>query len=131
MKKIVGLCLVVLLSSVSVSAFARGGKRGDRCQDTSKRCERIAEELKLNDMQAADFNKIDDEFAAKMKTERDAVKANRDQHRTKMLAMRDDKNAEVKKILTDEQYKQYLDKQQCRDKQHSRHAKGGKGGKRN
>lgn len=130
MKKIVGLCLVVLLSSVSVSAFARGGKGGDKCQDASKRCERIAEELKLNDKQAADFNKINDEFAAKMKTERDVAKANRDQQRAKMLAMRDDKNAEVKKILTDEQYKQYLDKQQCRDKQHSRHGKNGKGGRR-
>lgn len=121
MKKIIGLCLVVLLSSVSV--FARDGKRSDKRQDPSKRSERMVEQLKLDEKQAAEFRKINTEFAEKMKIERTEMDKSREQQRSKMLSMRDEKNAQLKKVLTDEQYKQYVDNQQSREKRHGKQGK--------
>ena len=97
MKKVIGLCLVVLLSSTSV--FARENRRMDkRKMDPSARCEKMIADLKLHE----------------------AMKAEREKQREKMLAMREDKNAQMKKILTEEQYKQYLEKQQPKGNKHGR-----------
>ena len=89
MKKVIGLCLVVLLSSTSV--FARENRR-----------------------------KLQKEYMEKAQKEREAMKAEREKQREKMLAMREDKNAQMKKILTEEQYKQYLEKQQPKGNKHVR-----------
>lgn len=142
MKKVVGLCMVILLSSVSLSA--REHRRADRTEkdrDPSKRIECIATELKLDEKQKAEFQKINEKYAAEAKAERekmqaerekqrDAMKAEREKQREKMLAVREQRNAEVQKILSDEQYQQYLEKQKSRgDKekmkgQKSHHRKG-------
>lgn len=51
MKKVIGLCLVVLLSSTSV--FARENRRMDkRKMDPSARCEKMIADLKLDEKQA-------------------------------------------------------------------------------
>lgn len=48
MKKVIGLCLVVLLSSTSV--FARENRRMDkRKMDPSARCEKMIADLKLDE----------------------------------------------------------------------------------
>ena len=96
MKKVIGLCLVLLISSVSV--FAQDGKRGaKKGGDPAQRCEKMIADLKLDEKQAADFRKVEAEFRDKMK-------------------------AEMKKILTEDQYKQYLEKQrpQSPRKRHGR-----------
>ena len=50
MKKVIGLCLVVLLSSTSV--FARENRRMDkRKMDPSARCEKMIADLKLDEKQ--------------------------------------------------------------------------------
>ena len=104
MKKVIGLCLVVLLSSTSV--FARENRRMDkRKMDPSARCEKMIADLK---------------YMEKAQKEREAMKAEREKQREKMLAMREDKNAQMKKILTEEQYKQYLEKQQPKGNKHGR-----------
>ena len=111
MKKVIGLCLVVLLSSTSV--FARENRRMDkRKMDPSARCEKMIADLKLDEKQAVEFRKL--------QKEREAMKAEREKQREKMLAMREDKNAQMKKILTEEQYKQYLEKQQPKGNKHGR-----------
>jgi len=123
MKKVLGLCLVILLSSVSL--FARDNRRIDKDRDPSKRIERIASELKLDEKQKTEFQKINEKYATQAKAEREkmqadrdkqreAMKAERDKQREKMLAVREQQNAEVKKILSDEQYQQYLEKQKLR-----------------
>lgn len=135
MKKILGLCLVILLSSVSVFAQDNKKRSENRGKDFSQRFEKMASELKLSDEQKTAMLKINEDYAQKMKAEREKMrgerekvkaerekmKVEREKNRTanevkreKMLAMREQKNAEVKKILTEEQYKQYLDKQQTR-----------------
>ena len=107
MKKVIGLCLVVLLSSTSV--FARENRRMDkRKMDPSARCEKMIADLKLDEKQAVEFRKLQKEYMEKAQKEREAMKAEREKQREKMLAMREDKNAQMKKILTEEQYKEYL-----------------------
>lgn len=109
MKKVIGLCLVIVLSSVSV--FARDGKRMDkRNDDSSKRYERMVESLKLDEKQAVEFRKINQEFADKMKVEREKAKVVRDKKRAEMTAMRTERDAQLKKVLTEEQYKLYQEK---------------------
>ena len=69
MKKVIGLCLVLLISSVSV--FAQDGKRGaKKGGDPAQRCEKMIADLKLDEKQAADFRKVEAEFRDKMKTGR-------------------------------------------------------------
>lgn len=114
MKKVVGLCLVVLLSSVSV--FAQDGRRMDKKPDYTRRCERMISELKLNEQQAAEFRKVNEEFMKRAEKEREEMKAFRDKQREKMRTMENEKDAQLKKILTDEQYKLYLEKKQSKGK---------------
>ena len=64
MKKVIGLCLVLLISSVSV--FAQDGKRGaKKGGDPAQRCEKMIADLKLDEKQAADFRKVEAEFREK------------------------------------------------------------------
>lgn len=115
MKKIVGLCLAVILCTGS--AFAAPDRQKDKRQDRmQQRCERMVSELKLNEQQAADFRRINEEFRAKMMKERESMETMRTEMRQKMKTLMEEKNAEVKKVLTDEQYKQYLEKQRKMDR---------------
>ena len=110
MKKVIGLCLVLLISSVSV--FAQDDKRGaKKGGDPAQRCEKMIADLKLDEKQAADFRKVEAEFRDKMKAERKQADLDRRKMREKMMSLRDDRDAEMKKILTEDQYKQYLEKQ--------------------
>lgn len=109
MKKVIGLFLVILISTATV--FAQSGNRHGKKGDHSKRSEKMIEELKLNEKQAADFRQVETDFRAKMEKERESVKDDRSKMRDKMLTMRSEKDAQVKKILTDEQYKIYQEKQ--------------------
>ena len=59
MKKVIGLFLVILISSATV--FAQSGNRQGKKGDPSQRSEKMIEELKLDDKQAAEFRKdVDD-----------------------------------------------------------------------
>ena len=70
MKKVIGLCLVLLISSVSVFC--------PRWQTRCKKKEvirhnvvkKMIADLKLDEKQAADFRKVEAEFRDKMKAER-------------------------------------------------------------
>lgn len=66
-------------------------------------------DLKLDEKQAADFRKVEAEFRDKMKAERKQADLDRRKMREKMMSLRDDRDAEMKKILTEDQYKQYLE----------------------
>lgn len=111
MKKVIGLCVVVLLGSASVFAQGEGRRAGkERQREDSKRFEKWAEELKLSDDQVAQFEKLNVEHREKMKADREAMRAERQKQREKMIAMRDQRHEEVKKILSDEQYQQYVEK---------------------
>ena len=123
MKKVIGLCLVVLLGTTSM--FARDNRQREQKKvDPAARIERMITDLKLDDKQAAEFRKVQQEFSAQAQKEREAMNADREQRREKMKTLREEQNAQVKKILTDEQYKQYLDKQQRKgDRKHGGHGR--------
>lgn len=120
MKKVIGLFLVVLLSTVSV--YAQKEKRSNRGGDPSQRMEKLITELKLDEKQAADFRKLNEEFREKMMKERENMDSDRQKMREKMTTMRDEMNTKVKKILTEEQYKLYQEKM---EKQRPGNRKGG------
>ena len=111
MKKVIGLFLVILISTTTV--FAQGGDRRGKKGDPSKRSEKMIEELKLDDKQAVEYRKVEADFREQMKKERESVKEDREKMREKMTAMRTEKDAQIKKILTDEQYKLYKEKQKA------------------
>ena len=116
MKKVIGLCLVMLFSTATLFAQGKKGRGEKPNHDPAKRMEQMITDLKLDDTQTAEFRKIYEEQADKMKQEREtareAAKENREKQREKMEAMRSEQNEKVKKILTEDQYKQYLEKQQ-------------------
>ena len=80
------------------------------------------EDFQENEHEEIEFtsNYTRKEYMEKVQKEREAMKAEREKQREKMLAMREDKNAQMKKILTEEQYKQYLEKQQPKGNKHGR-----------
>lgn len=91
MKNVICLCLGCVLATTSLFArdHRRGGGRMGEMND-SIRCERMITRLKMDEKQAAEFRK---------------------QHQQKMQALRDKQDAELKKLLTEEQYKQLKEKQ--------------------
>lgn len=126
MKKVLGLFLVVLICSLP--AYAQKGKCDGKMGDPSKRIEKMITDLKLNEQQAVDFRRIHQDFMEKMKKERNEMQADMQKDRTKMRekmqAMQEERNVEIKKILTEDQYKLYLEKQKEQQMRNS-HKKGG------
>ena len=95
--------------------YPQSGNRQGKKGDPSQRSEKMIEELKLDDKQAAEFRKVEADFREQMNKEREAVKDDREKMREKMTTMRTEKEAQIKKILTDEQYKLYQEKQKKAD----------------
>lgn len=54
-------------------------------------------DLKLDEKQAADFRKVEAEFRDKMKAERKQADWDRRKMREKMMSLRDDRDAEMKR----------------------------------
>ncbi|MDL2255393.1 hypothetical protein LJC38_02280 [Parabacteroides sp. OttesenSCG-928-K15] len=115
MKKVLGLCAVIMLSSVSVVAQEKQNRRGhEREREGGQRFERLAERLKMDEKQTAEFQKLNESMKDKMKAEQETMKAEREQMKAmrekrhdRMMAMQNERSEEMKKILTEEQFKQY------------------------
>ncbi|MGM9798734.1 MAG: hypothetical protein ACI3ZY_14390 [Parabacteroides sp.] len=113
MKNVICLCLGCVLATTSLFArdHRRGGGRHGEMND-SIRCERLITRLQLDEKQAQEFRKQQQEFAMQAKKEREQMQALREQHQQKMKALRDKQDAELKKLLTEEQYKQLAERRQ-------------------
>ncbi|MCC8134175.1 MAG: hypothetical protein LIP04_11790 [Tannerellaceae bacterium] len=116
MKKIIGLCLVMLMA-VSV-VFAQDDRRDrDLLQEgEDPRTEQIIRALDLNGDQAEAYRNLENEYREKMRPERnlteeqrESMKERREQNRENMENMRNEKNQRMKEILNDEQYNKYLE----------------------
>ncbi len=123
MRKVLGLFLVITFCG-SV-AFAQEGKKAQSGkkegkqrteQAMSQRSDRMITDLNLDDKQAAEFKQINEKYRKQLQQDRDAMKAerqaDREKQQAKMKELNEQRNTDMKKIMTDEQYKQYLDKQQ-------------------
>lgn len=116
MKKVLAICLIAMMCSVVSFAQQENGqqKRGQRgnMMDPKKRTEQMCKELNLNEKQTKEFTKINDEFFEKMKKQRESGEKDRTKLREAMQKLQNDREAQIKKVLTDEQYKKYTAKQE-------------------
>ncbi len=124
--KTIGLALLVSLFALNMSAQGPGGPgRGFQMteDDIKEQVTNTAQTLKLNDEQHKKALAVEMDFYNKMQIEFQKMRnaggppaneADREAMRTKMMKMRDDRNAQYEGILTPDQYKQFIDMQEQR-----------------
>jgi len=115
------LAALMLLFTLQLSAQGPGGGRGQMTEeDIKENVANTAKKLKLNDDQHKKMLAVDMDFYNKMQIERQKMRnaggppPDREEMRSKMMKMRDDRNAEYEKILSADQYKQFLELQEQR-----------------
>jgi hypothetical protein len=120
--KLMGLVIMASLLAMNISAQGPGGQgRGQMTEDDIKeRAERTAENLGLNDDQHKKILAIDMDFYNKMQIERQKMRnaggppPDREEMRSKMMKMRDDRNEQYEEVLTPDQYKKFIEMQEQR-----------------
>ena len=110
MKKLVFLATTLLMFlAITVNAQQRGPReRMTPEQQATRTVERLTTELKLTDKQQADLKKW---YTESFKKREEAMQKNRDNReamRDQMKKDREAADAELKKVLTEEQYKTYI-----------------------
>lgn len=112
MRKVLVMLLIVALGGVSAYAQQNQEERRQRMEEMNKR---IATDLKLDEKQTADFKQINDKYQKKMDEQRASMQGgqvDRDAMRETMQKMNEERNADMKKIMTDEQFKKYQEAMQ-------------------
>lgn len=95
-----------LMMGLSVNAQSR--KAPDRSENRpDKETAELVKELDLSDKQAAQVKKIHQDFGEKMEKARKNNDGDREDMREHMAKMEKEKNAEMKTVLSKEQYKKY------------------------
>jgi Spy/CpxP family protein refolding chaperone len=95
-----------LMMGLSVNAQSR--KAPDRSENRpDKETADLVKELDLSDKQAAQVKKIHQDFGEKMEKARKNNDGDREDMREHMAKMEKEKNAEMKTVLSKEQYKKY------------------------
>lgn len=80
--------------------------------DPKQQIERLSDRLYLTDDQKKEFESINNEFFTKMRAERNTNQGDREKMRESMQALMNERDARIKSLLTDEQYKQYVANQE-------------------
>ncbi|MEN8201338.1 MAG: hypothetical protein ABFS28_02000 [Bacteroidota bacterium] len=112
----------MLIFALQLSAQGPGGGRGFQLteEDIRERAENTAKTLKLNDDQHKKILAVEMDFYNKMQIERQKMMnaggppADREEMRAKMMKIRDERNAEYEKVLSPDQYKQFIEMQEQR-----------------
>lgn len=111
MKKIGILFMVMLFGVITLNAQNRDGQRNFDPKERAKQTtERLKEALDLNSDQEKKVYEINlkgNEKMAKMREEMQASGGGFEGMREKMGEMREEQNKEMKKVLTDAQWKKY------------------------
>ena len=124
--KSIGLALLVSLFALNISAQGPGGPgRGFQMteEDIKENVDNTAKTLKLNDEQHKKVLAVDMDFYNKMQIEFQKMRnaggppTDREAMREKMMKMRDERNAEYEKVLTPDQYKQFIETQEQRQRE--------------
>ena len=122
--KMMGLALLISLFGMNI--LAQGGPgRGFQMteEDIKERVDNTAQTLKLNDEQHKKALAVEMDFYNKMQIERQKMMnaggppTDREAMREKMMKMRDERNAEYEGILSADQYKQFIDLQEQRQRE--------------
>lgn len=108
MKKVLFISLILALCSMGMYAQDRGAERQKMMKE---RVDKYVKELKLDDEKAEKFRKTYDASMEKMTKEMQSAResGDRDAMREKMTKLNQERDAEIKKILTDDEYKKYED----------------------
>lgn len=109
MKNLIGLFLILFLSSTVL--FAQENRTAKRSADMKAMQERMISELKLDEKQAAEYQKISDEFRSKMQSEREKMGGDRQAMFEKMKTLRAERDEKLKAVLSEEQFKQLQEKE--------------------
>ena len=111
MKRLGLLLVVVLLGTTITMAQNRGGQRNMDPEDMAKsQTEELKEKLGLDEDQEKKVYDLNLKSANKMVAMREEMRGgngDRDAMREKMMDLREEQNKDMKKILTDDQYKKY------------------------
>lgn len=100
------LTAVAIFLLASTTTFAqRGG--GDPTEKAKKQTTQMVEKLSLNDEQATQVEAINVAYAEQMKAAREEVGKDREAMKSIMDNMNNNKNTELKAVLTSEQFQQY------------------------
>ena len=122
MKKLIFAAVLTIM--VSITAHSQNSRPSSE-EFVKKQTEQMVKDLDLNEKQTKQVSDLNTKFAEQMKKARDENQGNRDKMRASMKKMRDDRNIELKKILTDEQYNKHLELQEKRMKERGRRGGGG------
>jgi hypothetical protein len=118
--------LAILISLFGMNILAQGGPgRGFQMteEDIKERVDNTAQTLKMDDNQSKKALAVEMDFYNKMQIERQKMMnaggppTDREAMREKMMKMRDERNAQYKDILTEEQYKKFIDIQEQRQRE--------------
>lgn len=105
MKKVLFICLLMVMGTVGMVA------QQDMQARMKERVENYVKELKLEGEKAEKFRAIQDETRTKMRAEMEAMRdggnMDREAMMTKMTKMNEERDAAIKKILTEEEFKKY------------------------
>lgn len=96
--------VLVLMGMCSLQAQPGQGRRGPEFPS-----ERLIKELKLTDAQVANIKKDNEELRAQMRASRENKEFSREDMKAMMDKMRAARDEIMKKNLTDEQYKAYVE----------------------
>ncbi len=109
MKNILFSIFTILFVSLALTANAQPQHKEFNAEDMSKmQTERMKKELNLSDKQTTEVSAINLKYAQKMEEQRKNSSGDRESMREEMETMQEEKNAEFKKVLTEEQYEQML-----------------------
>ncbi len=110
MKKVIFVFSLMVLCSMGLYAQGRGG---DMQQQMKARVDNYVKELKLEGEKADKFRQVQNESMEKMRKEMESMRESgnqdRDAMRAKMTKFNEERDAEIKKVLSDEEFKKYQD----------------------
>ena len=119
------MILAALISAVfclGLYAQPPGGGRGFQMteEDIKERVDQNAATLELSEAQHKKYMDVELDFYNRMQIERQKMRSagapppNREAMRSKMMEMRDERNAKIKEILTEEQFAKFTEMQEQR-----------------
>ena len=130
MKKLGLLLLSVFVFTVVSTAQDRGQRNFDPKEMAKRQTEELTKVLDLNKDQQKKVLELNTEAGEKMSAMRNDMMSgggDREALREKMMKIREDQNKEMKKILTEEQYKKY---EKYLEERRSQRGQRGPGGQR-
>ncbi|WP_167608106.1 DUF4890 domain-containing protein [Maribellus sediminis] len=128
MKKAALMLIAVFALSFATMAQNQGPRNFDPKEMAKRQTEELTEQLDLNKDQQKKVLELNEKYGNKMSEMRDDMRnggGDREAMREKMTKMREEQNKEMKKILTEDQYKKY---EKYLEERRSRRGQGGPGG---